>query len=101
MKNSATVTVSKETYSRLFRRKSYPEESMELIIKKLLDKDTPGYDPTSDDKKSQGIRHLLITTKKGMNQLEEDILRIKKSHNEDLQRFIDSFHDLRGGLNEK
>lgn len=38
-----TLTVSKDTYEELLRRKTSPKESMESIIKRLINKDTPGY----------------------------------------------------------
>ena len=41
-KKRYTITVSDETYERLLRRKQNPKDSMNDIVKRLLDKDPEG-----------------------------------------------------------
>ena len=42
MKERYNISVNEEIYERLLRRKQHPRESFSDVIKRLLDKDTPG-----------------------------------------------------------
>lgn len=72
----SAINVSSDTYSRLFGRKRNGKESMDSIIKRLLDRDTPGFDPTIEDKQSQDNRFLLQKTTKIIIGIESDISKL-------------------------
>lgn len=77
--NSTAVTVGRDTYSRLFRRKNNERESMDSIIKRLLDRDTPGFDATVENKQSQDNRFLLVKTRKTISGLSTDVSKLTNS----------------------
>ena len=102
--NSTAVTVGRDTYSRLFRRKRNDKESMDSIITRLLDRDAPGFDPTVEDKQSQDNRFLLVKTRKTIIGLVSDMSKLAKSAEQNksetlkLQNIID---ELRKELESK
>ncbi len=72
----SAINVNPDTYSRLFGRKRNGKESMDSVIKRLLDRDTPGFDPTTEDKRSQDNRFLLQKTTKIIIGIESDISKL-------------------------
>lgn len=78
-KDFTAITVNRETQTRLFRRKRNGKESMDSIIVRLLDRDTPGFDPTIEDKQSQDNRFLLVKVKKTVSGLYDNVSKFAKS----------------------
>lgn len=76
-KEFTTMSVSNETYSRLFGLKITEKDSMDTVVKRLLDIGTKGYDPAAivvDTKE----RILLRKTKKDLNKAKLDSSIIMK-----------------------
>lgn len=101
--DQTTVAINKETQIRLLRRKLNGKESMDSVVKRLLDKDTSGHDGT-EDRKTYDNRFLLVKIKKTINGLDSDVSKLIISLEKlgtDTSRILKNINELKIELESK
>jgi len=77
--DQTTISVSKDTWEELFRRKIGPKDSMESVIRRFIINDTSGYKPDID---IQSKKDLLKRIKRSFEWYERTVIDTNKRFSE-------------------